>query len=75
MWAPVFTPKLALSPIIYAGKRESSAKFDNSPTQSYTSENGQFAPLLTVDCRGLEFVGFDPKVSNIVQQLYGLVLA
>ncbi|OBZ78620.1 hypothetical protein A0H81_00830 [Grifola frondosa] len=23
--------------------------------------NGQFAPFLTIDCRGLEFVGFDPR--------------
>ncbi|KAI0080308.1 DUF866-domain-containing protein [Panus rudis PR-1116 ss-1] len=44
-------------------KRESSAKFEsNSPVQPYTAEaNGQFAPLLTIECRGLEFVGFDPK--------------
>lgn len=43
-------------------KRESSAKFeDKSPTLSYSADhNGQFAPFLTIDCRGLEFVGFDP---------------
>ena len=45
-------------------KRESSAKFEpNEKPKPYTAEaNGQFAPFLTVDCRGLEFVGFDPKV-------------
>lgn len=43
-------------------KRESSAKFETaSPVQPYKAENGQFGPLLTVECRGLEFVDFDPK--------------
>lgn len=42
-------------------KRESSAKFDPSPSQPYTDENCQFAPLLVIECRGLEFVGFDPQ--------------
>jgi Eukaryotic protein of unknown function (DUF866) len=44
------------------GRRESSAKFDPSPPQPYTDENRQFAPLLIIECRGLEFVGFDPQV-------------
>lgn len=44
-------------------KRESSAKFDEkSPTIPYSADaNGQFAPILTIECRGLEFVGFDPR--------------
>ncbi|KAI0320343.1 hypothetical protein OF83DRAFT_1281208 [Amylostereum chailletii] len=44
-------------------KRESTAKFDAaSPPQPYTADaNGQFSPFLTLDCRGLEFVGFDPR--------------
>ncbi|CUA72401.1 UPF0587 protein [Rhizoctonia solani] len=44
-------------------KRESSAKFEvASPVQPYTAEsNGQFAPLVTLDCRGLEFTNFDPR--------------
>jgi len=43
-------------------KRESSAKFDPEPARPYPADaNGQFAPLLTLDCRGLEFVGFDPR--------------
>ncbi|KAG8684228.1 hypothetical protein FRC09_015528 [Ceratobasidium sp. 395] len=44
-------------------KRESSAKFETAhPLQPYTAENsGKLAPLITVDCRGLEFVGFDPR--------------
>ncbi|KAF9455122.1 DUF866-domain-containing protein [Macrolepiota fuliginosa MF-IS2] len=43
-------------------KRESSAKFETSyKVKSYTSENGQFQPLLVIECRGLEFIGFDPK--------------
>ncbi|KAK0478243.1 hypothetical protein IW261DRAFT_1608495 [Armillaria novae-zelandiae] len=43
-------------------KRESSAKFDSSYLpQPYCAENGQFAPLLKIECRGLEFIGFDPS--------------
>jgi len=43
-------------------KRESSAKFDTtSPPQPYTQENGQFGALVTIECRGLEFVGFQPR--------------
>ncbi|KAL6310089.1 DUF866-domain-containing protein [Sparassis latifolia] len=44
-------------------KRESSAKFEpGAVPQSYSADvNGQFAPLITLDCRGLEFVGFDPR--------------
>lgn len=48
-------------------KRESSAKFEEkSPPQAYSADaNGQFAPLVTVDCRGLEFTGFDPRVKSL----------
>ncbi|KAK2461991.1 hypothetical protein APHAL10511_006454 [Amanita phalloides] len=42
-------------------KRESSAKFESSPVVPYSSETGQFEPLLVVECRGLELIGFDPK--------------
>ncbi|KAJ7630850.1 hypothetical protein FB45DRAFT_916719 [Roridomyces roridus] len=43
-------------------KRESSAKFVEAyPFRSYESENAQFEPLLQIECRGLEFVGFDPR--------------
>ncbi|KAI0348371.1 DUF866-domain-containing protein [Trametopsis cervina] len=44
-------------------KREHSAKFeDKSPTLPYSADaNGQFAPFLTIECRGLEFVGFEPR--------------
>ncbi|KAG5650658.1 hypothetical protein H0H81_011480 [Sphagnurus paluster] len=42
-------------------KRESSAKFEPTKDQAYAAENGQFAPLLVIECRGLEFVGFDPR--------------
>ncbi|CAE6525119.1 unnamed protein product [Rhizoctonia solani] len=44
-------------------KRESSAKFEvANPVQPYTIESsGQFAPLVTIDCRGLEFINFDPR--------------
>ncbi|KII93877.1 hypothetical protein PLICRDRAFT_36098 [Plicaturopsis crispa FD-325 SS-3] len=43
-------------------KRESSAKFETaSPPQPYAAENGQYGPLVTIECRGLEFVGFDPR--------------
>ncbi|KAI0257465.1 DUF866-domain-containing protein [Lactifluus subvellereus] len=44
-------------------KRESSAKFEtSSPPQPYPADaNGQFAPLIIIDCRGLEFISFDPR--------------
>ena len=49
---------------LFLGKRESTAKFDPAvPVTPYTAENGQFGPLLKIECRGLEFVGFDPSVS------------
>jgi len=44
------------------GKRESSAKFDPTPITPYTSENAQFQPLLVIECRGLEFIEFEPRV-------------
>lgn len=51
-------------------KRESSAKFDPTPPKPYTADDsGQFAPLIVLDCRGLEFVGFDPRVSNSLRSL------
>lgn len=44
-------------------KRESSAKFEpSSPPRPYSADaNGQFAPFITLDCRGLEFISFDPR--------------
>ena len=42
-------------------KSESSAKFEPGASLAYAAENSQYAPLLVVECRGLEFVGFDPK--------------
>jgi hypothetical protein len=44
-------------------KRESTAKFDakNRPQAYTTDSNGGFAPFLEIDCRGLEFIGFDPR--------------
>ncbi|KAI0307893.1 DUF866-domain-containing protein, partial [Multifurca ochricompacta] len=44
-------------------KRESSAKFEtSSPPQPYPdTANGQFAPFIALDCRGLEFTSFDPR--------------
>ncbi|KZT05857.1 DUF866-domain-containing protein [Laetiporus sulphureus 93-53] len=46
-------------------KRESFAKFDpgSAPLPYSADANGQyqFAQFLTIDCRGLEFVGFDPR--------------
>lgn len=51
-------------------KRESSAKFDPKfAPQPYTADsNGQFAPLLTVECRGLEFIEFDPRVRLVTRR-------
>lgn len=43
-------------------KRESSARFEQEAPQPYSAaSNGQFASLLALDCRGLEFVGFQPR--------------
>ncbi|KAI6153663.1 DUF866-domain-containing protein [Pisolithus tinctorius] len=42
-------------------KRESSAKFDPSAAVRPYSDSGNFAELLVIECRGLEFVGFDPR--------------
>ncbi|OJT10102.1 UPF0587 protein [Trametes pubescens] len=44
-------------------KRESSAKFEpgEKPKPYSADANGQFLPFLTLDCRGLEFIGFDPR--------------
>lgn len=44
-------------------KREASARFESSfPTRPYSAENGQLAPFVTLDCRNLEFIGFEPTV-------------
>jgi Eukaryotic protein of unknown function (DUF866) len=45
-------------------KRESSAKFETAyPTQVYSADsNGQPAPFVILDCRGLEFIGFQARV-------------
>ena len=47
-------------------KRVHSARFeDKSATIPYTADsNGQFAPFVTLDCRGLEFIGFEPSVRS-----------
>jgi len=42
-------------------KRESSAKFDAAPPTPYKNDHAEWGPLLVVECRGLEFVGFDPR--------------
>ncbi|KAJ7038291.1 hypothetical protein C8F04DRAFT_1090150 [Mycena alexandri] len=43
-------------------KRESSATFEKGyPLRPYIAENGQFGPLLIIECRGLEFIDFDPR--------------
>lgn len=47
-------------------KRESSAKFETPPPLPYKEENGQFGPLLIIECRGLEFIGFDPRVNSFI---------
>lgn len=63
-------------------KREHSAKFDpgEKPKPYSADANGQFASFLTIDCRGLEFVGFDPKegalaIRKLLQMLKFLLRA
>jgi len=43
-------------------KREHSATFDKADPTPYSADNnGQFAPLVMIECRGLEFTDFDPQ--------------
>jgi len=43
-------------------RREASARFEQpSSTKPYSAENEQLRPFLTLDCRNLEFIDFDPK--------------
>ncbi|CAG8451321.1 6704_t:CDS:2 [Ambispora leptoticha] len=43
-------------------KRESSAQFEPKPIKLYTIENsGKFAEMAVIECRGLEFVDFEPR--------------
>lgn len=53
-------------------KRQHSASFEPAvPPRPYSAEsNGQFARLVELDCRGLEFVGFDPRVSESIRHLF-----
>lgn len=30
-----------------------------------SSEKQEFAPLIVIECRGLEFIGFEPRVSGL----------
>ena len=49
-------------------KRESSAKFHEKtsvPKPYSVDSNGQFAPLIEIECRGLEFIGFDARVTDL----------
>ena len=70
------SPSLLLRIMLKAvGKRESSAKFDLAKPTPYNAENGQFAPLVKVECRGLEFIGFDPRVSGLQTRAPGLTIS
>ncbi|CAG8555620.1 11030_t:CDS:2 [Paraglomus occultum] len=47
-------------------RRESSAQFDPKPTTFYTSDDsGKYAQMAVIECRGLEFTGFEPRVRMI----------
>ncbi|KAL1925150.1 uncharacterized protein VTP21DRAFT_33 [Calcarisporiella thermophila] len=45
--------------------RQSSASFDTTSkplVRPYTADHsGQFSPVVVIECRGLEFVGFEPR--------------
>ncbi|CAG8517120.1 4139_t:CDS:2 [Acaulospora morrowiae] len=44
-------------------KRESSAQIDRTSIKPYTIDNnGQFTQIAIIECRGLEFVDFDPRI-------------
>jgi len=69
----LFGPHLAWQSLTNpTGKRESSAKFESTPFKPYTPENAEFGPLLVIECRGLEFVGFDPRVRFDLHLTFGL---
>ena len=59
--------------ILYLGKRESSAKFESTAIMPYDSENAQFKPLVVIECRGLEFTGFDPRVRCYMYHPLGML--
>ncbi|KAF9952650.1 hypothetical protein BGZ65_005142 [Modicella reniformis] len=42
-------------------KCESSADFTSKPVPYNEKDNGKFASIVTIDCRGLELVGFEPR--------------
>lgn len=57
-------------------KRESSAKFDKFDSKSTikpydisSSEKQEFSPIVVIECRGLEFTDFDPRVSIFMMTL------
>jgi hypothetical protein len=54
-------------------KRESSASIVGGFQKYSADKNGQLAPLLTAECRGLEFVGFDPKVFRAAEPLFSCI--
>ncbi|KAG0708771.1 DUF866-domain-containing protein [Suillus ampliporus] len=57
-------------------KKESSASFVDEPSKPYTAEsNGQFATLLKMECRGLEFTNFDPRGQWICKGEKGTVFS
>jgi hypothetical protein len=42
-------------------------EFDTSPIKPYTIEdNGSFAHMAVIDCRGLELVDFEPRVKKYI---------
>ncbi|KAJ7492707.1 hypothetical protein FB451DRAFT_1336557 [Mycena latifolia] len=50
-------------------KRESSAKFEDSYTlQPYNAENGQFGPLLQIECRGEAYLSID--LSKLIRGMW-----
>ncbi|KAF7306848.1 hypothetical protein MIND_00477000 [Mycena indigotica] len=57
-------------------KRESSAKFEDAyAVRAYSAENEQFGPLLQIECRGLEFISFDPRGIWKCQGMKGTVFS
>ncbi|KAJ7071116.1 hypothetical protein C8F01DRAFT_1206709 [Mycena amicta] len=56
--------------------RSSSAKFEDAyPIRPYIAENEQFGPLLQIECRGLEFVNFDPRGTWKCQGMKGTLFS
>ena len=71
---PIF--QLFIYLVVYNSNKiffNNSIEFDTSPITPYTIENsGNFAQMAIIECRGLEFVDFEPRVN--IQKIFKILL-